>query len=62
MVDDEEQTLCHEDCPAMKCVLDTLEQFQEAAGPQGRGLAHRLVEGVMETEYCTKVVADGVTQ
>ena len=62
MVDDEEQTLCHEESPTMEGVLDTLEEFHEATGPQGRSLAHGFIERVVETEYCTKVVADAETQ
>ncbi len=62
MVDDEEQTLCHKESPAMKGVLDALEELHEATGPQGRSLAHGFIEGVVETEYCTKVVADAKTQ
>lgn len=46
----------------MKGVLDALEQLHEPTYPQGRRLAHGLVEKVMESKHCTEVVADGIGQ
>ena len=50
MVDNEEQVVSHCDGLAVECVLDTLDQLNDPAYCQHRGLAHRLAQPQVKSE------------